>query len=405
MQEDLRHIELIDKYLRGRLNPSEKDRVDDLLLNDSEFVKEVAVYRKIYEGIAQTEKTDLKKRLGGYFEDYKNDQKIAITNKPKGRYRKLYTYGGAIAACLVIGAAILFLNKYEATISNPRPNIVDVDTTNATKKTDSIFNFKEEELAEEPKQDKPEINEVPDDNLVNQDQKKDSIQLPSNIDDVQLAFGGYKTLPRNVIRSYTFLESLSYTFHSGVFKLYGDPLVGRLDGLQIIKNEESKYLLSFKNKYYSIEETERRMRLREVKNTQDNNGLNTLFNKPKKLTPSQEEVSIAVVAIENTSVVLSDLIVRYDNEEVINQTYFFAKNEENLELFINADLDKEKAMVYRIRESGEIHYYLVQENQIYELNEKAKEPTPLVIVDITTNKLARLFIAREPIKTVVYKEK
>lgn len=407
MQEDLKHIALIDKYLSGTLNPSEKDRVANLLLNDSDFVKEVAVYRKIYEGITQKEEADLKKRLGGYFEEYEKDQKISITNKPKGKYRRLFIYGGAIAACLVFGGAILFFSKYEGTISNPRPNIVDVDTTTTIKKSDSIFNLKEEKLAEEPKQDEPEINEVPDDNLVNQDQKKDSIQLPNNIDDVQLAFGGYKTLPRNAVRSYKFSESLSYTFHSGVFKLYGDPLIGRLDvrSVQIIKNKESKYLLSFKNKYYSIEETERRIRLREVKKTLGNQDISTLFNKPPKLTPTQEEVSIAVVAIENTSVVLSDLIVRYDNEEVINQTYFFAKNEENLELFINANLDKEKAMVYRIRESGEKHYYLVQENKIYELDEKAKEPTPLVIVDITTNKLARLFIAREPIKTVVYKEK
>lgn len=404
MQEDLKHIELIDKYLSGTLSQSEKNQVENLLLNDSDFVKEVAVYRKIYEGITQKEEADLKQRLESYFKEYEEDQKTVVGHRPKGKYRRLFVYGGALAACLVIGGAILFFNKYDRTISNPKPNIVDVDTT-TIKKSDSIFDLNEEKLAEEEKQDKSRIDQSRDDNLVNQE--KDSIQLPGNIDDVQLALGGYKILPQNLVRNYNYSKTLSYTFYNGVFKLYGDPLIGRLDllSLKIIKNEESKYLLSFKNNYYSIEETERRKRLREVENAQDNNGFNTLFNKPPKLTPSQEEISIAVAAIENTSVVLSELVVRFEDGASMDKTYFFTKNKENLELIIKDDLNLEKVRVYRIKESGQNYYYLVQENEIFVLDEKAREPTLLNIVDITTNKLARLFIAREPIKTVVYKEK
>lgn len=409
MQEDLEHIDLIDKYLSGTLNPAEKEKVETLLLNDSDFAKEVAVYKKIYEGIKQREENNLKKRLGSYFKEFNEDQSIINDQKPKGKYRKLIRYSGAIAACLLIGGALLFFNNYEKTRKNAKPSIVDVDTT-AVKKTDSIFDFNKEKLAEEEKQDKPKSHKIPDDNLVNQNnsnktQKKDSILLPNNIEDAQLAFGGYKTLPSNAVRSYVYLKFLSYTFDDGILKLYGDPLLGRLDllSLRLIKNKEEDYVFRFKNKYYPIEETLRRKQLLEAKEETDNNGFSTLFKKIPKINPTQEEVMIEVVGVESTSTNLSNLIVRFKSDEGIDKTYFFNKNEENLELIINANLDQEKAKVYKIAEDSEDYYFLVQGNDIYELDTKAKEPMPLSAVDITTNKLARLFIGRKPIKTVVYK--
>lgn len=401
MQEDLKHIELIDKYLNGTLNPSEKEKVEKLLLNDPDFTKEVAVYKKIYEGITQKEEADLKKRLGSYFKEYEENQEIVTDNNPKGKYRRLFIYGGATAACLVIGGAILFFNNYDRTTSNPKTTIVDVDTT-TIKKSDSIFDLNKEKLAEEQKQDEPRIDQVRDDNLV--DQQKDSIQSPNNINDVQLALGGYRTLPSKSIRRYRYSKTLFYTFTEGTFTIYGDPLIGRLDllSLKILKSEDSDYLLSFKNNYYTIEETERRIRLMKIDKKQGNRGFSTLFDKSPKLIPTQEEARIAVATIENSSFLLSGLVVRFEDGAVRDNTYFFNENKENLELIINADLDEEKARVYRIEESGQDHYYLVQENQIYALDEKVKEPKPLVVVDITTNKLARLFINREPVKKRVY---
>lgn len=404
MQEDLKHIELIDKYLNGTLSQSEKNQVEKLLVNDSDFAKEVAVYKKIYEGIAQKEETDLKKRLGSYFEEYEIDQKTVAGHRSKGKYRRMFIYGGALAACLVIGGAILFLSKYDGTISNLKPNTVDVDTT-TIKKSDSIFHLNEEKLAEEEKQDKSRIDQSSDDNLVNQE--KDSIQVPGNIDDERLALGGYKTLPPKAVRRYTYSKSLSYTFQNGVFKLYGDPLVGRLDllSLRILKNRDSDYFLSFKNDYYNIEETQYKKLLLKIEDPKNNSGFGTLFSNFPKLTPSEEEIKISVASIENTSMVLSKLTVRFKEGAPKDKTYFFNKNEEHLELIINADLNIEKSRVYKIIESGQNYYYLVQENEIYALDEKVKEPTPLTLVEITTNKLARLFIDRESVKTVVYLEK
>jgi len=257
MQEDLEHIALIDSYLTGTLSPSEKDRVEKLLLNDPSFAKEVTVYKKIYEGIQQKEEADLKKRLVMYHKTYEEDLKTAADQRPKGKYRSLLTYGGAIAACLIIGAGILLFNTYEERMVDPRPDVVDVDT-NLVKETDTILDLNEEKLADKQKENKPRIKQAQEDHLVSQDSiesvpEKDSLVLPNpiNLEDTQLAFGGYKTLPSKSIRKYDYSKTLSYTFAQGVFKLYGDPLLSRLDllSLQIVKNKKAEYFLNFRKSF------------------------------------------------------------------------------------------------------------------------------------------------------------
>ena len=412
MIEDLKYIALIDKYLRGTLVPSEKDEVEELMHHNPDFAKEVRVYEKIYEGITKKEKAELKNRLRKYYKEYQENQETPTSDRPNGKYRRLFIYSGAIAACLIIGGAILLFNQYGPSTSNTEPTVVDVDTT-STMKTDSIFDLDEGKLVEENKLDNPDIDRVQDnDNLVNREntgglQKHDSVQNPNTESEVQLTIGGYKTLPSRAVRKYQSSRSLSYTFHDGVFKLYGHPLMGKLEALslRILKNKESGYFLKYKNDYYDLEKTKRRLPLIKVDAKRNNKGVNTLFNRPIKSVPSQEEVTVNIVGVQNASTVLSELVVRFDNDNSGEQTYFFNKEERQLELIIQADLDLEKAMVYRVEEAGRYYYYLVQDSQIYALDEDAKDATPLVTVDITTNRLARLFITREPIKTVVYEER
>ena len=64
MEEDLEHIDLIDKYLSGTLSAVEKDKVEELLRNDADFAKELQVYKQLYRGIKQNGKTALKQPLG-----------------------------------------------------------------------------------------------------------------------------------------------------------------------------------------------------------------------------------------------------------------------------------------------------------------------------------------------------
>lgn len=415
MQEDLEHIDLIDKYLNGTLNALDKEKVEALLLSDSNFKREVAIYKKIYEGIKQKEETDLKQRLGGYFKEYQEDKKIVATQKPKGKYRQLYRYIGALAACLIIGGALFFIYKEDQIKIDPKPAIVDVDTT-SVKNRDSIINLNEEKLVKEEVPKKSTIEQPPiNEGIANDEEKiesleKDSILLPNfNIEDTQLALGGYKTLPSTSIRTYRYSKTLSYTFNKDTLKLYGDPLLGRLDveSLGLIKNKESGYVVNFKNSNYTLEKTIQKTPLIEAKDRSIGSGINGIKGAPKKsYKPSKEEVNIVIVGIQEISTSLSDLVVKFKGGEGVGNTYFFTKNDEQLELIINADLNKENAKVYKIQEAGQDYYYLVQENKTYALDKKAVAPRPLVLVDITRDKLARLFIERESIKrVVVYKEK
>ena len=412
MEEDLEHIDLIDKYLSGTLSAVEKDKVEELLRNDADFAKELQVYKQLYRGIKQNGKTALKQRLGNYYKEYQEDQKIAAAQKPKGKYRQLFRYTTAIAACFIIGGAIFLIYKDNQIKIDPNPKIVDIDST-SVKKQDSIINLNEEKLAKEevqkkPTIEKPIIKETPINEGIANDEKKvktlekDSLSLPDfNIEDTQLGFGGYKTLPATSIRSYRYSKTLSYTFNEDTLKVYGDPLLGVLS-LRLIKNKDAGYVVSFENSNYTVETTVQRKRLIEAKEKQKINGL---IGVKKSYKSTKEEVNIAIVGVHETSTILSDLAVKFKSNEGIGKTYFFTKNEGQLELIINADLNKENARVYKIQEAGRDHYYLIQNNKRYALDEKATAPRPLVLVDITTNKLARLFREREPIKTKVFKEK
>ncbi len=412
MQEDLKYIELIDKYLSGTLNPSEKEWVDNLLLNDSKFVKEVAVYKKIYEGIERKEEADLKKRLGSYFEVYEKDQKVVIANIPKGKYRRLFTFGSAIAACLIIGGSILFFstNKDQDSNLNRLPGVVDLDTI-TFKKNDSLKNPREDkQITQEELPNKIKDENKPNEGLVNDDEKqnierKDSTVYQNNIDNTQLALGGFKTLLPNSVREYSYSKLLLYTFKDDEVKIYGDPLMSRLDllSIQILKNEKLEYLLNFKNEYYLIKKTGHINKLLKVKEEKKNTGFSTFFSKKPKLTPTQEEVSIKLVGVSESSHVLQDLNVNYMFQAIQNETYFFNEKGNGLELILNANLNPKSAKVFKIREEEKNYYYLIQESSVYELDANVKEPKPLIPVDVKTNKLARLFIEREPVKVSVYK--
>ena len=286
---------------------------------------------------------------------------------------------------------------------DPNPKIVDIDTT-SVKKRDSIINLSEEKLAKEeiqkkPTTEKPIIKEAPINEGIANDEKKvktlekDSLSLPNfNVEDTQLAFGGYKTLPATSIRSYRYSKTLSYTFNEDTLKLYGDPLLGRLD-LNLIKNKDSGYVVNFKNSNYTVEKTAQIKPLIKAKEKQKINGL---IGVKKSYKPTKEAVNIVIVGVHETSTILSDLVVKFKSNEGISKTYFFTKNDKQLELIINADLNKENARVYKIQEAGRDYYYLIQNNKIYALDEKATAPRPLVLVDITTNKFCLLYTSPSP---------
>ncbi|MDH3710729.1 MAG: hypothetical protein OER04_12610, partial [Cyclobacteriaceae bacterium] len=89
MDEELRHIDLIDKYLNQNLNVEEQKLFEQLQENDPEFARELEIYRKLYRGIEQQGHQKLKTRLDQYYENYKKQQ-VAPTAPPKRQQRSMW---------------------------------------------------------------------------------------------------------------------------------------------------------------------------------------------------------------------------------------------------------------------------------------------------------------------------
>lgn len=401
MQEELKNIDLIDKYLRNTLSPLEKDRVEELLLNNPDFVKEVEVYKQIYKGIALKEEEELKQRLDNYFKEFQQKEE-----NPKGKYRRLFQFTGAVAAVFIVGVMLFFFNKPNRVDpgSTTDPGIVKTDTI---KKNDSITNTQKERIAEEEQKKIQKYPQDREDNIAN-DEEKNNEKLKDIVieDDIQLALVGFETLPKESVREYNFQKTLSYTFNDKVFKLYGDPLISRLElsSIQIIESEDFGYLLKFQNKNYSIEKTSRRKRLKPISLEDQNNVADSFFNNNRDLKKSENSILIETPGVYQSSRFVTNLKVYFDSKSKVDRTYFSNQKEEGLEFVISANFDIKKAKVFRIKQDSKEFYYLVHENEIYELKEDAKESSPLIQLDIKTNKLARLFIERQPIISFIYKK-
>lgn len=63
MSETLKHIELIESYSEGRLNPEEKMEFEKRLVNDKELRDEVDLYKEIVEAIKVAGEENLKAKL------------------------------------------------------------------------------------------------------------------------------------------------------------------------------------------------------------------------------------------------------------------------------------------------------------------------------------------------------
>lgn len=405
MEVDLRHIDLIDKYLSNTLTNSEMEMVEKRIAEDASFAKELEVYKQIYKGIQQQGDTALKERLTSYYNSYKEENESKTS---KGRYRKLVVFGSGIAACVLIGLLLFFYYRNDGQNPNFKdinPTIVDIDTVQPNSKDtiESLINEDRLVQKEKPEQIKKE-NQV-NEELVNQEVQKgtakDTVLLDNVDNDAQLAFGGFTPLPPESVRTIEYPLPLRYTFDGEKLTLFGDPLLSRLQ-LELIKNKEKEYVLLYKSKYFSIDKTDDIKRLEELRT--DSYFGNSLLKTKPKLNPSKERLNIVLEDITGFSGKSKNLKVSYDSESS-SDTYFFNETDNTLELIINSNLNPETAKVYEVKEKTRRRYFLVEGTMIYELDVHAKEAKPLKQVEITKNKMARLFMEKASFETTVYKEK
>ncbi|MCB0486260.1 MAG: hypothetical protein KDC47_08695, partial [Flavobacteriaceae bacterium] len=123
MEEELKHIDLIDKHLSGTLKGSEAIAFQELLKNDPAFKQEITLYKHIYERIEIEGRANLKKRINTYYEAYLNEKQF----KKKGLYRKLI-FISSMAAVIVFGIFVFNKSEFmhlEKIPDQTKPTVVD----------------------------------------------------------------------------------------------------------------------------------------------------------------------------------------------------------------------------------------------------------------------------------------
>lgn len=359
MEKDLKHIDLIDKYLSNALSKKEMLLFEQFLSDDPDFKKEQEIYRKLYKGIEDKAAVDLKKRLDLYHEAYKNEQK----SKPKGLYRRLIIVGGSIAAIVVFGTLLVTNNTFQK--ENP-----------VTEKSVPLHKEKIDSLKQQPV-----IDNVEEEKVV-EETTKDPVLLPDGLkDDSQLSVTvDKKILASELIRSVGYPINIQYTFDGDTLTLFGDASIPSLELRHIIKKNDTEYYLKYREAYYSIEKTTSKRKLKSISK-----------NYSKSQEPSQEKITISIKGIDEVSKVSEDLKVYYTSNKSQYQYYFSEeKNGEKL-LFLTGNIDPENTKVYILKETTKSDYFLRINNKLYLLKPGTSRLTPLEELSVFANKKTKLF--------------
>ncbi|GAA3614859.1 hypothetical protein Q4Q39_02430 [Flavivirga amylovorans] len=371
MEEELKNIDLIDKYLNQNLDAEELEFFNTQVLKDPNFIKEVELYRMIYAGIERKGEDSLKERLNTYYEEYKNEN---LPKTDKGKVIKLFVKL-SIAASVFLGAYILFNNDNQGLdpVKNG-PNIVGTDTTGIQKSKDSIIKKSNEVLVEENNTEKEII------------EKRDQGKNLLYEDNSQLSIGGIQKLNKDKIRRIIYPQQLQYSFDGKTLALFGDPLLPALQ-LQVLKTSTGTYVLKYKNNYYKINQNNSKNNLVKVSQS---------YSIKKKI---DEQINVNVRSIIETSNPLTNLEVLI-NDDNSSPNYKFIK--EDSRLVLSGNLDYSKAYVFSLEQENEITYFLKIENNLYELNSNNQASTQLTKMDILKNNKTRIFRERDSFIKNVY---
>tara|TARA_R110002073_G_scaffold279026_1_gene443141 strand:- start:428599 stop:429723 length:1125 start_codon:yes stop_codon:yes gene_type:complete len=359
MSEDLKHIDLIDKYLNKKLKGSEVLIFQELIEKDDAFKKEVEILEKVYEKIELRGERNLKKRLDVYYKEYLEE--VEKQAKPKGLYRQLMIVSG-IAAAIIVG--VIIYNSFDTNGSNEifkqhDPIIVDIEEKDSLKTNDL-----------------PKQNDV----IVQENITKDTLSNKDEIhyDNTQLAIGGLQKLPKEFVRSINYPIALQYTFNGTKLELFGDPSIPSLQ-LQLLKDNNNVYFLSYEGHFYSLTKTA------------SNIPLTTTAKQLEVGEPTQEKITVELQGIEAVSSLENNLEVSFTGEQLIEKTYLFEEKEGKLQLIINGTIDLKKTNVYAVRDNSKTAYYLLIDKKLYLLNSKTTTPKSLKETYILTNKQTQLF--------------
>ena len=371
MDEELEHIDLIDKYINEELTIDERSKFDSLMAKSPDFQQEVKLYEKLYLDIEKKGDEELKARLNVYYDDYQKEQ---VPNKNRGLQRFLIL-ATSLAACLVLGF-FLVTNR-----SNTPDSVLGNDSESEKTNSDTVDIIKP-------------IDES-DDNFAKENERlelNDSNGVPGEPKYVpQMALGGLQSVPASAIKSVEYPQALYYTFDGKMLILFGDPLISPLQ-IRILKAND-QYLLQLKGESFKISNSLTRVPLTLDKGVYK--GGETLG----------EEVSVQVSDIRAVASLYDGLVVKVTGNESVNPTYIFEEQGGKAQLVINGAFDPNRLEIIRVRQDVGTSIFLLSGSKLYLLNKEAEGQQELEPISVLSNNTTRLFREREPLKVKVNKVK
>ncbi len=363
MEENLEHINLIDKYLNDELNTEEQIEFERLSRKSPAFRRDLEVYQQIYKGIEAFEDDGLKNRLDKYHEAFKREK------RRKQNVRKLFIAGLSTAATIVLGWFLIFKSADPGKLPIAKPE----DETPKVEKLDSV----KRDRLQKPTQTKEVLVEKQTDTAT-----QDDFEIGN---EPVLSLGGVIPLSQQNIKSVTYPEELSYTFDGKQLELFGDPLIPALR-IQPGKTTSGAYVLRIKDDFYPIEINKKKSPLRSA-------NLNLSVG-----SSNDEQIEISIRDIRPLATSSDDLKVLVRKKEGIPITYQFEKNEQKIRIFLSGNVDLNDTFVWQLNFKGKLSYYLESGEIIYELSSDATELTPPILLNFLKNDKVRLFRKRESIQ-------
>ena len=362
MEENLEHIDLIDKHITGMLSEEEQLRFNELMETDPEFSKEVAVYERLYGDVEEHEDAALKERLGGYYEEYQAEE----GGRSKGRQRFLYWATG-IAACLAIGFFVFRGKPDPDPIPISEDDPAEIDTTQTIRPL------------EEPKN-----------NFTQQDDEPSQVE-PDETPDVRpsgpvMALGGLQTIPAASIKVVTYPAPIEYTFDGKMVTIFGDPLLAPLQ-LALLKSG-NEYVLNIKGKSYPLKLTSQRTQLTE-RQTPYRAGAST-----------GENLSVKIENVGASAQQAEAIEARVTGKVASRPSYIFEQQSDKKVLTLDVNWPVNEIKVWQIK--GGLEHFVVQyRNNLYMLDAPGEGSKGLTPRGILADNTTRLFRERAPLELTV----
>jgi len=372
MEEDLKDIDLIDRYLSNELDEQQQQVFKNRYLNDPDFKKEVEAYQKIYEGVEKAGRDSLKQRLEGYYNEYiDEDLSIEEDHKiiPISKWRSnMLVLSGIAASVLLVAFGIWYYTLKEAGPNQQiaqAPNNTKIDSGGKPGKYAGT-------------KDHPTTTTV----------KQNPTTLPITKGNQYGLTNGGKV---NTVQVLSVLHPglWAYTFKDGVLSVYNNPALGIIR-LHVFKSGD-QYNLWYDGNVYRLDPSASIKTLVKTGQSED-------FG-----TKTTEVLKVQVEPLQAAANPSDNLTVRLQKAD--QAQYFFRKEKDKQVLELRGNFVPADSKVIEVKTADTRNWYLVYKSAVYELNEKNIDPTNLRELSGLSSEAARLFMKRDPVTVPVYARK